>query len=68
MSAGLKADATYKEKAGPVFALCAAALVSLLVDQTVFTALGRGWSEAERLTSAELDNDDAARLRQIVGR
>ncbi len=33
---------------------------------SVFKALGGGWSEAERLTSAQLEDDDDARLRQIV--
>jgi multidrug efflux system outer membrane protein len=33
---------------------------------SVFKALGGGWSEAERLTSAQLEDDDAARLRRIV--
>ena len=32
----------------------------------IFKALGGGWSEAERLTSAQLADDDAARLRTIV--
>ena len=33
---------------------------------SVFKALGGGWSEAERLTSAQLEDDDDARLRRIV--
>jgi outer membrane protein TolC len=33
---------------------------------SVFKALGGGWSEAERLTSAQLEDDDAARLRRIL--
>jgi NodT family efflux transporter outer membrane factor (OMF) lipoprotein len=33
---------------------------------SVFKALGGGWVEAERLTSAQLDDDDAARLRRII--
>jgi outer membrane protein, multidrug efflux system len=33
---------------------------------SVFKALGGGWSEAERLTTAQLEDDDAARLRRIV--
>ena len=33
---------------------------------SVFKALGGGWSEAERLTSAQLEDDDKARLRRIV--
>ena len=33
---------------------------------SVFKALGGGWSEAERLTSAQLADDDAARLQRIV--
>ena len=33
---------------------------------SIFKALGGGWSEAERLTSAQLADDDRARLRQIV--
>jgi multidrug efflux system outer membrane protein len=33
---------------------------------SIFKALGGGWSEAERLTSAQLSDDDAARLRRIV--
>jgi multidrug efflux system outer membrane protein len=32
----------------------------------IFKALGGGWSEAERLTSAQLSDDDAARLRGAV--
>jgi multidrug efflux system outer membrane protein len=32
----------------------------------IFKALGGGWSEAERLTSAQLADDDGARLRRIV--
>ena len=32
----------------------------------VFKALGGGWSEAERLTSAQLADDDRERLRRIV--
>jgi outer membrane protein TolC len=32
----------------------------------IFKALGGGWSEAERLTSAQLAEDDGARLRRIV--
>jgi multidrug efflux system outer membrane protein len=32
----------------------------------IFKALGGGWSEAERLTSAQLADDDRARLKQIV--
>jgi multidrug efflux system outer membrane protein len=32
----------------------------------IFKALGGGWSEAERLTSAQLPDDDGARLRTIV--
>jgi multidrug efflux system outer membrane protein len=35
---------------------------------SIFKALGGGWSEAERLTSAQLADDDRARLRRIVGR
>jgi outer membrane protein, multidrug efflux system len=34
----------------------------------IFKALGGGWSEAERLTSAQLADDDRARLRRIIGR
>jgi NodT family efflux transporter outer membrane factor (OMF) lipoprotein len=33
---------------------------------SIFKALGGGWSEAERLTSAQLIDDDGARLRRIV--
>jgi NodT family efflux transporter outer membrane factor (OMF) lipoprotein len=33
---------------------------------SIFKALGGGWSEAERLTSAQLADDDRARLQQIV--
>jgi outer membrane protein, multidrug efflux system len=33
---------------------------------TIFKALGGGWSEAERLTSAQLADDDRERLRRIV--
>ena len=33
---------------------------------SIFKALGGGWSEAERLTSAQLADDDRARLRKIV--
>ena len=33
---------------------------------SVFKALGGGWSEAERLTSGQLEDDDDARLKQIV--
>jgi len=33
---------------------------------SIFKALGGGWSEAERLTSAQLSDDDAARLRRAV--
>ena len=33
---------------------------------SIFKALGGGWSEAERLTSAQLADDDAARLRRAV--
>jgi len=33
---------------------------------SIFKALGGGWSEAERLTSAQLSDDDRARLQQIV--
>jgi multidrug efflux system outer membrane protein len=33
---------------------------------SIFKALGGGWSEAERLTSAQLPDDDRARLRRIV--
>jgi len=33
---------------------------------SIFKALGGGWSEAERLTSAQLSDDDRARLRRIV--
>src|SRR6185503_14771429 len=33
---------------------------------SIFKALGGGWSEAERLTSAQLVDDDRARLRRIV--
>jgi len=33
---------------------------------SIFKALGGGWSEAERLTSAQLSDDDGARLRRIV--
>jgi outer membrane protein, multidrug efflux system len=33
---------------------------------SIFKALGGGWSEAERLTSAQLSDDDHARLRRIV--
>jgi multidrug efflux system outer membrane protein len=33
---------------------------------SIFKALGGGWSEAERLTSAQLADDDRARLRRIV--
>ena len=32
----------------------------------IFKALGGGWSEAERLTSAQLPDDDRERLRRIV--
>jgi outer membrane protein, multidrug efflux system len=32
----------------------------------IFKALGGGWSEAERLTSAQLADDDRARLQRIV--
>jgi outer membrane protein, multidrug efflux system len=32
----------------------------------IFKALGGGWSEAERLTSAQLADDDRERLRRIV--
>lgn len=46
-------------------------LVGSRVDATrqaalIFKALGGGWSEAERLTSAQLADDDGPRLRQIV--
>jgi multidrug efflux system outer membrane protein len=34
---------------------------------SIFKVLGGGWSEAERLTSAQLADDDGARLRRIVG-
>ena len=33
---------------------------------TIFKALGGGWSEAERLTSTQLADDDRARLRKIL--
>ena len=33
---------------------------------SIFKALGGGWSEAERLTGAQLADDDRARLRRIV--
>ena len=33
---------------------------------SIFKALGGGWSEAERLTSAQLADDDRARLKSIV--
>ena len=33
---------------------------------SIFKALGGGWSEAERITSAQLVDDDRARLRRIV--
>jgi multidrug efflux system outer membrane protein len=33
---------------------------------SIFKALGGGWSEAERLTAAQLSDDDRARLRQVV--
>jgi multidrug efflux system outer membrane protein len=33
---------------------------------SIFKALGGGWSEAERLTSAQLADDDRTRLRRIV--
>jgi multidrug efflux system outer membrane protein len=33
---------------------------------SIFKALGGGWSESERLTSAQLADDDRARLRRIV--
>jgi hydrophobe/amphiphile efflux-1 (HAE1) family protein/NodT family efflux transporter outer membrane factor (OMF) lipoprotein len=33
---------------------------------SIFKALGGGWSEAERLTSAQLADDDHARLQRIV--
>jgi len=33
---------------------------------SIFKALGGGWSEAERLTSAQLVDDDRERLRRIV--
>ena len=33
---------------------------------SIFKALGGGWSEAERLTAAQLSDDDQARLRQVV--
>jgi multidrug efflux system outer membrane protein len=33
---------------------------------SIFKALGGGWSEAERLTSAQLADDDSARLKRIV--
>jgi outer membrane protein, multidrug efflux system len=33
---------------------------------SIFKTLGGGWSEAERLTSAQLADDDRARLRRIV--
>ena len=33
---------------------------------SIFKALGGGWSEAERLTSAQLTDDDAARLRRVL--
>jgi RND family efflux transporter MFP subunit len=33
---------------------------------TIFKALGGGWSEAERLTSAQLADDDRERLQRIV--
>ena len=33
---------------------------------SIFKALGGGWSEAERLTSAQLADDDKERLRRIV--
>ena len=33
---------------------------------SIFKALGGGWSEAEQLTSAQLADDDRARLRRIV--
>jgi len=33
---------------------------------SIFKALGGGWSEAERLTSAQLVDDDRARLQRIV--
>jgi hypothetical protein len=32
----------------------------------IFKALGGGWSEAERLTSAQLADDDRARLRKTL--
>jgi multidrug efflux system outer membrane protein len=46
-------------------------LVQSRVDATrlaalIFKALGGGWSEAERLTSAQLADDDGPRLRRIV--
>ena len=33
---------------------------------SIFKALGGGWSEAERLTSAQLSDDDAARLQRVI--
>ena len=33
---------------------------------SIFKALGGGWSEAERLTSAQLSDDDEERLRRVV--
>lgn len=33
---------------------------------SIFKALGGGWSEAERLTSAQLADDDRERLRRIL--
>ena len=33
---------------------------------SIFKALGGGWSEAERLTSAQLSDDDRERLRRVV--
>ena len=33
---------------------------------SIFKALGGGWSEAERLTSAQLADDDKERLRRVV--
>jgi len=33
---------------------------------SIFKALGGGWSEAERLTSAQLADDDRERLQRIV--
>ena len=40
--------------------------VKVTRQAAIFKALGGGWSEAERLTSAQLDDDDRERLQRIV--